>query len=566
MRKLNITKSRDAAAPPAVDTKKKSRLTLLERIEKIVELSENSALNDEFFEKAKTHINHVKRLLHLNDIQTVFLAHFLDRCDDEHVHVREISKALGCRSLKMLQYVDDINVLEERRLVRCRHHERVSSYRVPREVLDALRQNKEYTPESKKGLSITAFFDELDQLLEELHDDELTFRLFVNEVDALFDDNLQLVFVQVFKKYNLTDRDRVLLLRFCNLFVENADDQVRFHDIEDYFSRPEARYVKACLQDKKNALFDQELIECNPDNGFEDRSSFRLTDKAKNELLGELNLQVKKVNRKKDVLAHDSFAAKQMFYNERERGQVEQLIDLLREENFGNVRKRLEEKGMRTGFACLFHGSPGTGKTETVYQIARRTGRDLFLVDISETKSMWFGESEKKIKGIFEKYRSLVKEEKITPILLFNEADAVIGKRKDVINGGGVDQTENAMQNIILQEMENLDGIMIATTNLTRNLDKAFERRFLYKIEFDKPDELAKRHIWQSIIPTLQPDDAAVLSRCFDFSGGQIENVARKCTVDSIISGGEPDLEGLVAHCRNELLTNNRRAIGFNAR
>ncbi|MDR2382982.1 MAG: ATP-binding protein, partial [Prevotellaceae bacterium] len=265
---------------------------------------------------------------------------------------------------------------------------------------------------------------------------------------------------------------------------------------------------------------------------------------------------------KKDILLHDSLAVKQMFYNEKERLQVEQLTDLLQEENFVGVQKRLKEKDMRIGFACLFHGAPGTGKTETVYQIARQTGRNIYLVDISETKSMWFGESEKKIKAVFEKYQSLVKSEKIMPILLFNEADAVIGKRKEG-NSSAVAQTENAIQNIILQEMENLEGIMIATTNLTQNLDKAFERRFLYKIEFEKPNNEAKRHIWQSIIPALQDNDAAELSRRFDFSGGQIENIARKCTIDTIISGEEPNFDALVFHCKNELLTNNRNPVGF---
>jgi len=64
---------------------------------------------------------------------------------------------------------------------------------------------------------------------------------------------------------------------------------------------------------------------------------------------------------------------------------------------------------MRTGFACLFSGGPGTGKTETALQIARITGRDIMQVDIAATKSKWFGESEKQIKAIFDKYRNCVK-------------------------------------------------------------------------------------------------------------------------------------------------------------
>jgi SpoVK/Ycf46/Vps4 family AAA+-type ATPase len=218
---------------------------------------------------------------------------------------------------------------------------------------------------------------------------------------------------------------------------------------------------------------------------------------------------------------------------------------------------------MRTGFACLFSGPPGTGKTETVYQIARQTGRDIMMVDISETKSMWFGESEKRIKEIFTRYRNFVEDSEITPILLFNEADAVIGKRKDV-SLSAVAQTENAIQNIILQELENLKGILIATTNLTENMDNAFERRFLYKIEFKKPDLAARQSIWQSMIPALSDDDAKEIASRYDFSGGQIENIARKRTVELILSGEEPSLEKLVTFCKEELLTKETaKKIGF---
>lgn len=91
---------------------------------------------------------------------------------------------------------------------------------------------------------------------------------------------------------------------------------------------------------------------------------------------------------------------------------------------------------------------------------------------------MWVGESEKNIKGIFDDYKQKVKQSVKAPILLFNEADAIIGKRQ-VGAERAVEKMENSIQNIILQEIEQLDGILIATTNLAENMDKAFERHFL---------------------------------------------------------------------------------------
>jgi SpoVK/Ycf46/Vps4 family AAA+-type ATPase len=254
-----------------------------------------------------------------------------------------------------------------------------------------------------------------------------------------------------------------------------------------------------------------------------------------------------------------------MFYTPGVQSQIDRLAELLQPEKFTQVTDRLSESGMRKGFACLFYGSPGTGKTETVNQLARLTGRDVMVVDVTQIKSCWVGESEQNIKGLFDRYRALVKKNEVAPILLFNEADAVLGIRQEGAQRA-VDKMENSIQNIILQEMETLEGIMIATTNLTCNLDKAFERRFIYKIEFERPTLEAKTQIWKSMIPSLSDEFAVSLAKDYDLSGGQIENVSRKRTVEQILSGVEPSEEMIREYCRDETLNgkqSNRPRIGF---
>ena len=153
----------------------------------------------------------------------------------------------------------------------------------------------------------------------------------------------------------------------------------------------------------------------------------------------------------------------------------------------------------------------------------------------------------------------------VAPILLFNEADAVLGIRQEGAQRS-VDKMENSIQNIILQEMETLEGIMIETTNLTSNLDKAFERRFIYKIEFERPDTEVKHQIWKSMIPALSDETAGSLARDFDLSGGQIENIARKRTVELILSGNEPTEQQIREYCQSETMdsrSEKRRKIGF---
>ena len=113
--------------------------------------------------------------------------------------------------------------------------------------------------------------------------------------------------------------------------------------------------------------------------------------------------------------------------------------------------------------------------------------------------------------------------------------------------------------------METLEGIMIATTNLTTNLDKAFERRFLYKIRFDKPTLESRVKIWQTMLPGLSEKDARSIATQFDLSGGEIENIVRKHTVKSILSGSETiDSEEIIRACQQERISQGSRSrIGF---
>lgn len=121
-------------------------------------------------------------------------------------------------------------------------------------------------------------------------------------------------------------------------------------------------------------------------------------------------------------------------------------------------------------------------------------------------------------------------------------------------------------QQLLLQEMENLEGIMIATTNLTGSLDDAFERRFLYKIEFTKPTPKERQHIWKAMLKNLSDEQALDLAERFDFSGGQIENIARKRIINDILDENDSiDMQEVVESCKCELINskNQRRKIGF---
>lgn len=330
----------------------------------------------------------------------------------------------------------------------------------------------------------------------------------------------------------------------------------------------DATYFKELrsMLDEEHPLVKDGFIEIEKDEVVE-KSTATITDKTIELIYGENADLYKKKVVDKNIIDPEKIKEKKLFYSEQVERQIDTLTQSLASNNLEAMQERLGAKGLPGGVAAILYGAPGTGKTESVYQIAKKTNRKILHVDIADSKSMWFGESEKKIKKIFTNYRSLCKNCKShnenVPILLFNEADALISKRKDVTSGNCA-QTENAIQNILLEELEKLDGVMIATTNLCDNMDKAFERRFLFKVKFEKPSLEARTKIWQNKMPDLPEEQAKELADRFDFSGGEIDTIVRKCEMNEVIRGKRPSRDELFELCKEErLLSDDSRRIGF---
>lgn len=565
MRELDLHKEKEVdKSKQKNDAKNAKPKSVLESFEYIVELAEDSNLDGDFFEKASTHVKYASRKLKLTAMQVVLLAMFVDRSEDSRIMISEIARYAGCRTTKILRLSDDIDILESMHYLRASRSRKSLSYRVPGAVLKSLRKNQPYIHEAEPVFDTQTFFERFDKLMNEKDDDELTHDSLMEQTMDMLEEIKDTTFAKELRRCNFGDEDTLLFIFMAHLFVENNDDNIGFHDIDDIFDDNEIpSWVKREFRARDSELFEKELIENVNEDGMARSDAFKLTDKAKDELLCELNLNnVGKSD--KGLVKADTLSEKKLIYNASERDQITELSSILSDSRFKEVQSRLRSAGMRPGFCCIFYGAPGTGKTETVYQIARQTGRDIMRVDVDKIKSCWVGESEKNIKALFDRYRNICKNTKLAPILLFNEADAVLGVRMEGASRA-VDKMENSIQNIILQEMETLEGIMIATTNLTTNLDKAFERRFLYKIRFDKPTLESRTRIWQTMLSGISDDDARVLASHFDLSGGEIEYIARKHSVNAILSGKEAiDIQEIITTCKQERISqNNRPKIGF---
>ncbi len=536
-------------------------MTLLQAFESVSTLSEDSKLAPGFFRKAQIPIAVICSRYGIFPRQAVLLAACVE-LGPRHIEYSDLCQHFSITKFKAYAFAPDIDALEELGLLYYDDDDK-DSFSLPSDFINLMSRDEVYEKRKYVNLCIDEMLVVFDGLFGNTIG-TINAEKVVNTVSEILADNLHLAFSRKICFFNLDRTEQAILCYFCVRLVIYDDDDIRTSELSRIY-KSDAAFARAKFswRNGTTASFVLGLIEHICNDGIKDTDHFHLTDEAKADLLGEFALGTADAA-DSALLRPDSLVEKKLFYSSEVERQVDDLRSLLQPEKFAEIQRRMSERGFRNGFACLFYGAPGTGKTETAMQLARQSGRAIFFVEMANIKSKWVGDSEKNIKAVFTHYRDILQREKLAPILLFNEADAIFGKRLENVEHS-VDKMENAIQNIILQEMENFEGILIATTNIQQNFDKAFERRFLYKIKFDLPSPSSRAMIWKEMIPDLDDVGATALAGKYNFSGGQIENIARLHTIDIILRGTDGDiLARLMRHCEKEVIDNdNRKKIGF---
>jgi SpoVK/Ycf46/Vps4 family AAA+-type ATPase len=200
------------------------------------------------------------------------------------------------------------------------------------------------------------------------------------------------------------------------------------------------------------------------------------------------------------------------------------------------------------GLAALFSGPPGTGKTMAAQVISGELARDLYQIDLSQVVSKYIGETEKNLRHVFDE------AEANQAVLLFDEADALFGKRAEVRDAH--DRYANIEVGYLLQRMEEYEGIAILSTNLRQNLDEAFVRRLRFIVDFPFPDEEHRRRIWEVTFPADAPldDDVdfRVLARSIRLSGGNLRNIGLAAAFRAAAEEGRIRMRHLIEAARAE--------------
>ncbi len=210
--------------------------------------------------------------------------------------------------------------------------------------------------------------------------------------------------------------------------------------------------------------------------------------------------------------------------------------------------KVLDDWGMRRrlpygdGVAALFSGASGTGKTMAAQVIANDLGAELFQVDLAKTISKYIGETEQRLDEVFDA------AERVGAVLLFDEADALFGKRSEVKDAH--DRYANIEVAYLLQRMEQYSGLTVLTTNMRQNMDRAFLRRLRFILEFPFPGAKERRRIWDRVFaggaPRADDIDFDFLARRLNLTGGHIQQIAVNA---AFMAAGDPEADAIaMAH------------------
>lgn len=369
---------------------------------------------------------------------------------------------------------------------------------------------------------------------------------------------------------NMEGLDKYDITLLLNLTIETFEDGDRGESdmsklVNEVFSeiRDRVRY-KRSIKENKCPLYTLKLVEFS-DNDFSFMDYTRLSEESMEVLLGGAVETTKKPIKPKfgTLIAPDKINEEELFYNETEQKQVETLVKALQKDNYDRIVSTMKAKNTLPNFSVLFTGPAGTGKTASCYQIAKRTNRYIYFIDLEKIHSKWVGESSKNVVALFNEIKEINKFLDDDCIAVFNECDSVISKRVAVTTS--TDQSMNGTINNFLQEFEQFSGIAFLTTNLASNFDTSFMRRILMKFLINAPEPAVRKRILTKVFDDITPETIDKINSQYTLTGGLISNISKKLLVKTLLDDTINKDEYIMELCEEEfvLSKSDRKPIGF---
>lgn len=518
-----------------------SKYTLLENMMEIHELEKEAIIQWGENSLFKKRVKDLSQQLRTSELLTLVLSFIvIEQLTGEIPSLKRIARSMGLSPSHYILVNQELKLLRKRGWLKSifrRYQPTVDEYAVPKRIIDAILENSLVKLELESfetvNESLIQFNEYTQQILDELDKCELA--------EVLVDFAQQYIHFEPIKSIlenkSIIDEEKIILLFACSEYI-HGQKEVNYEAHIEYFfevkSATSYRLRKRICS--PNAALLQSGYISYEFPGLADTQNMVIGDELTKYLEIENILEIKKEFKTKlcQLIKPENISSQELYFDQDMKNQIEKLKQLLEEDNFHLLQERMQEKKMKEGVTMLFYGAPGTGKTELAKQLARHTNRAVLMVDISSIKSMWVGESEKNTRKIFSEYYAAIKYFPQAPILLFNEADALISKRGEASHS--VDQMMNSIQNILLQEIEDFTGILIATSNLEKNFDPAFDRRFLFKICFKNPDSKIRYQILKNKLKSLKNAEITLLAENYELSGGQIQNIEKQIVMHELLN------------------------------
>jgi cytochrome oxidase assembly protein ShyY1 len=486
---------------------------------------------------------------------------------DEDLERVKTERLLGFLNLEIEIFYDikgDLEVLINRGFIKQKKEDRSnnlfnSSFVVNQKLLDMLFRNEEIQFEKLygNGYNFVQFSGQICRLNSLRLVNHMSREDVLNEVIEQENKNENLTQIKTMKSLGLDVMDRMVMYYMIHKYNENEKAINSYTVGFDLLGASKVLSFTKKFKEKTTQMQVQGLVELSND------TTLQLTDKAKELFLNDATDTIDEESRSEVstthyYIKHDAIPEKKLYFNTDLQRELNILQTLLQKDNFDEYQNELKKRGNTGGVSILIYGPSGTGKSSIVDQLAKQTKRNIFQVDLSQSRSKWYGDSEKMLKNIFVEYKTLVaKQGGEAPILLFNECDALLGKRNTDIEDRH-DFTEATMTNLLLEQFEKNSGIIIGITNLEQNLDPAFLRRFTMKYYIGNPDKRAVKSILKNKIDFLENREVERIANQFQLSGGQIENISTKCIINRIITKSNPTINEVMDMCEEEKIKSNK--------
>ena len=365
-------------------------LTLLSAINCIVTLAEDSELSTLFFEKADRFITYLSECQGITKIQAVLLSLFIESsAAGNKSDFSDVARYLNCNNVQVLQYKGEVDELVRKGILRMIKNNMNGNYdyAIAQGFLDSLTKNEPYQRKSYKGSTGIEFFQYFYDITHLRHEDELSSELMIEEIERLMDENPDLSYVKALRNIGMSVENEAVITHMCRHLVLCGTVNIPISHLVFLFDAQHMKYnFDRAMSEGKHYLVREGWVENAFSEGFRDKDEYQLTAKARETLLQEFDIKQADNNKGCDIVQSTNITAKELFFNDEVKHQLEDLTELLDESHYMRICNRLKEKGRRQGFACLFYGAPGTGKTESVLQLAKKTGRDIMQVNISQVK------------------------------------------------------------------------------------------------------------------------------------------------------------------------------------